>query len=171
MYSNNEAFFAFNVLLYFSHEGLEQEPYLKSAYYRWKNSQGNISKPKQTRHKKEVPIVAQWKWIWLVSLRMWVRSLASLSGSGIRCCHELWCRLAAAAPIWPLAWELPYAAGAALKKKWTKHKKDYIPRPNGIHPKLTKMAQHTQINVIYHINKKRRQKLYDHLKRYRKSIW
>ena len=28
----------------------------------------------------------------------------------------LWCRLAAAAPIQPLAWELPYAAGAALKK-------------------------------------------------------
>ena len=29
----------------------------------------------------------------------------------------LWSRLAAAAPIWPLAWELPYVAGAALKKK------------------------------------------------------
>ena len=29
----------------------------------------------------------------------------------------LWCRLAAAAPIPPLAWELPDAAGVALKKK------------------------------------------------------
>ena len=29
----------------------------------------------------------------------------------------LWCRLAAAALIGPLAWELPYAAGLALKKK------------------------------------------------------
>ena len=29
----------------------------------------------------------------------------------------LWCRLAAAAQIQPLAWELPYATGAALKKK------------------------------------------------------
>ena len=29
----------------------------------------------------------------------------------------LWCRPAAAAPIQPLAWELPYAVGAALKKK------------------------------------------------------
>ena len=29
----------------------------------------------------------------------------------------LWCRLAAVAPIGPLAWEPPYAAGAALKKK------------------------------------------------------
>ena len=29
----------------------------------------------------------------------------------------LWCRQAAAAPIGPLAWELPYAAGVVLKKK------------------------------------------------------
>ena len=28
----------------------------------------------------------------------------------------LWCRLAAAALIQPLAWELPYAAGVALKR-------------------------------------------------------
>ena len=28
----------------------------------------------------------------------------------------LWCRLVAKAPIWLLAWELPYAAGVALKK-------------------------------------------------------
>ena len=30
---------------------------------------------------------------------------------------RLWCRLAAAAPIRPLAWEPPYAALAALKRK------------------------------------------------------
>ena len=29
----------------------------------------------------------------------------------------LWCRAAVAAPILLLAWELPYATGAALKKK------------------------------------------------------
>ena len=29
----------------------------------------------------------------------------------------LWCRLAAAARIHPLAWEPPYAAGVPLKKK------------------------------------------------------
>ena len=29
----------------------------------------------------------------------------------------LWCRLAATTLIQPLAWELPYAAGVALKKK------------------------------------------------------
>ena len=38
------------------------------------------------------PIVAQWKRIRLVSMRLQVRFLASLSGSGIGPCHELWCR-------------------------------------------------------------------------------
>ena len=32
----------------------------------------------------------------------------------------LWCRLAAVAPIRPLAWELPHAAGVALKSKFKK---------------------------------------------------
>jgi len=39
---------------------------------------------------------------------------------------RLWCRPAAVAPIWPLAWELPYATGEALKsippKKSTNNK-------------------------------------------------
>jgi len=64
-------------------------------------------------------------------MRMWVPSLASLSGLRIWCCHELWCRSqtwlrlhiplwlwrrpVATAPIGPLAWEPPYATGAALK--------------------------------------------------------
>ena len=34
----------------------------------------------------------------------------------------LWCRLTAAALIQPLAWELPCAAGAALKKQKQKQK-------------------------------------------------
>ena len=38
----------------------------------------------------------------------WIKDLAL---------HELWCRLAASALTPPLAWELPYAAGAALKRK------------------------------------------------------
>ena len=43
-------------------------------------------------------------------------------GVGGRCGSDLvwlwlWCRLAAAALIHPLAWELPYATGAALKEK------------------------------------------------------
>ena len=42
-------------------------------------------------------------------------------GIGCRCSLDLallwlWRRLAAAAPIQPLAWELPYATGVALKK-------------------------------------------------------
>ena len=62
-------------------------------------------------------------------MRLRVQSLASLSGLGIRVScgvgHKhgsdpallwLWCRLAATAPIRPLAWEPPYAAGAALEK-------------------------------------------------------
>ena len=34
----------------------------------------------------------------------------------------LWCRPAAVAPIQPLAWELPYASGKALKRKRKKEK-------------------------------------------------
>ena len=33
----------------------------------------------------------------------------------------LWCRLAATAPIGPLAWEPPYASGAALKRQKNKN--------------------------------------------------
>ena len=49
---------------------------------------------------------------------------------GIGCRHSsdpmllwLWCRLAAAAPISPLAWELPHTSGAALKRSKKKKKK------------------------------------------------
>ena len=68
----------------------------------------------------------------LVSTRIPVRSLALLSGlrilhiaviCGVGHKHGsdlallwLWCRPAAVAPIRPLAWELPYTVGAALKK-------------------------------------------------------
>ena len=34
----------------------------------------------------------------------------------------MWCRQAAAAPIQPLAWQLPYAAGVVLKGKKEKQK-------------------------------------------------
>ena len=34
----------------------------------------------------------------------------------------LWCRPAATAPIWPLAWELPYTVGAALKRQKQREK-------------------------------------------------
>ena len=40
-----------------------------------------------------VPIVAQQKQIRLGTMRLWVPSLASLSGLRIQRCHELWYRL------------------------------------------------------------------------------
>ena len=77
-------------------------------------------------------MMAQWGLIQLVSMRARVRSLASLSGLGSDIAMScgvgrrrgldpmllwLWCRLAATAPIPPLAWEPPYATGGALKGK------------------------------------------------------
>ena len=74
----------------------------------------------------------------LVPMRIRVQSLASLSGEGCgiatscsvghRCVSDLvllwlWPRLAGAAPIQPLAWKLPYAVDAALKRKKRKEKK------------------------------------------------
>ena len=70
-----------------------------------------------------VPIMAQSKRIWLVSLRMQVQSLASLSRWKILSCRELWCRLAAEALIQPLAWEPPYVQVCPYKKRQKKKKK------------------------------------------------
>ena len=39
-----------------------------------------------------VPFMEQRKRIQLGTMRLWVRSLTSLSGLGIWHCHELWCR-------------------------------------------------------------------------------
>ena len=69
-------------------------------------------------------------------MRLWVRSLALLSGLRIQCCCVvgfrcgsgpalLWLgRRPAATPlIRPLAWEPPYAEGVALERKGKKTKK------------------------------------------------
>ena len=62
----------------------------------------------------------------------WVKDLAFAMSCGVDCRHSsdlvllwLWRRLAAVAPVRPLAGEPPYAAGAALKreKKGKKSKK------------------------------------------------
>ena len=78
----------------------------------------------------------QWKQILLGTVRLQVQSLALLIELRIWHCCELWCRsqrrldmmllwlwyrLAAVAPIGPLAWEPPYVLGMALKSK----KKDF----------------------------------------------
>ena len=52
----------------------------------------------------------------------WVKDPVLKRSIGHRCGSDLawlwlWCGLAAVAPIQPLAWELPYAMGAALKRK------------------------------------------------------
>ena len=36
----------------------------------------------------------------------------------------LWCRLAAVVPIRPLAWDLPYVAGAALRRRKKKRERE-----------------------------------------------
>ena len=57
--------------------------------------------------------MAQRKQIQLGTMSLWVRSLVLL---------WLWRRLAAIAPIRSLAWEPPYAMGAALKGQKPKNK-------------------------------------------------
>ena len=96
--------------------------------------------------------MAQWKRIRLGTMRFQVRSLASLSGLRIhvavsyRVGHRhgsdlallwLWRRLANVAPIRPLAWEFPHAAGTALKRQ-NKTKQKY----------LGKHAEHREKSII-----------------------
>ena len=81
--------------------------------------------------------------IWLGTMKLQVWSLASLSGLRVWHCHELWCKLqswlrsgiavawrrpSAIALIWPLAWELLYAVGVALKKKKSAKRKAQQPK-------------------------------------------
>ena len=106
---------------------------------------GRSFQEKQNPHAKNqcsgVPIIAQWKLIWPAFVRTQVWSLASLTGLRIWCCCKLWyrCRCSSdptllwlwyrpvsRAPIWPLAWEPPFAAGAAIKRQKKKKKKKRI---------------------------------------------
>ena len=68
--------------------------------------------------------MAQQKRIRLVSMRMRIRSPASLSGPEMQGCRQLWRRPAAAAPMRPLAWEPPYATSVALKSKKKESKQE-----------------------------------------------
>ena len=56
-------------------------------------------------------------------LTQWVKRSGVVMSYGVGCRRGsdlvllwLWCRPAAASPMQPLSWELPYATGAALKK-------------------------------------------------------
>ena len=59
-------------------------------------------------------------------MRLWVRSHNLAQWVKDRALLWLWCRLAATAPIRPLAWEPPYAVGAALKGRKKKRKKKNV---------------------------------------------
>ena len=67
-----------------------------------------------------VPVTAQW--VTNPTSIHEVQSLTSFSGLRIQHCCELWCRPAATALVQPLAWEPPYAKGAALKRPKKKKK-------------------------------------------------
>ena len=84
-----------------------------------------------------VPLVAQWVknliyCPWGCGFDPWHHSVAwgssvATSFVGHRCGSDLvllwlWCRPAATAPISPLAWELPYAASVAVKRKINQQK-------------------------------------------------
>ena len=73
----------------------------------------------------------------------------------------LWlcCRPAAASPVPPLAWELPYALGAAFKKTKKKKEKNNslylltpnsqpIPLPLGNHKSVLHVHESTELNSL-----------------------
>lgn len=61
------------------------------------------------------------------SLSEWVKDPTALSFGVVHRCSShpalvwMWCRPGSVAPICPLVWELPYAAGSALKKEKLAH--------------------------------------------------
>ena len=110
-----------------SNEGLPKQ----KEYIEWRPEsmtvQRNLGKKRQAQG---VPVVAQRKWIRLVSMKMRVWSLYQWVGRGSSTVVSwevghldlvwLWYRPTAAALIWPLAWEFPYDTDAVLKKQKNK---------------------------------------------------
>ena len=128
MFSNTLKGFCLDVLIIFVHD------YIHGGFKNLKPPHENAVCETQhsLKQSRGVPVVAHHRQIWLVSVRMGVQSLASLSGLKIRHCMScgighrcgldpsllwLWCRRAAVALIRPLPWELPYAMGGGPPKK------------------------------------------------------
>ena len=97
-----------------------------------------MQKAHQKCHSLGVLVVAQWKQIKLGTMRLWVRSWACSVGwrSGVALSCGIGCRLglnlallwpwhrpAATAPMRPLTWEPPYAAGTGPKRTKGEKKK------------------------------------------------
>ena len=79
--------------------------------------------------------------------------MASLSGLRIQYCHELWCRLAATALIRPLAWDLPYAVGVALKsQKKKKEKRKEKKKKTQMVNKPQRNLKGNNVSIIYNLN-------------------
>ena len=116
--------------------------------------------------------MAQWKRIQLGTMRLWVRSLASLSGLRMQRCHELWCRSqmllrsgVAVALVWagsnssdwtPMDWGPPHAMGAALKrqkdqKKRKKKKKKINTQKSSHFYKLTMKDESEKLGKQSHL--------------------
>ena len=66
----------------------------------------------------------------------------------------LWCRLPAAALIWPLVWELTYASGAALKRPKKKKKKKNPKQQKKPNKKTLKYILHENIEHLGELNYK-----------------
>ena len=72
----------------------------------------------------------------------------------------LWCRPAATAPIRPLAWEPPYAAATALKKKRKKEKG----RQTTVNNYTPGLSHEERENLSRPITRKKTESLIKHLK-------
>ena len=93
---------------------INQETILKKTFF-WSSHYGSAVTNKISIHEDTGSIPG---------LDLWVEDLAFsvCCGIGYRCGLDLallwlWCRSAAITLIRPLAWELPYASGVALKKR------------------------------------------------------
>ena len=105
--------------------------WLKKKKEKRKRNKIHLSSGLKTVSDLGVTIMAQWSANLTRTMRLWIQSLASLSGLRIWPCYELWCvgHRSGSDPdllwLWrrPLAWEPPYAADAPLEKTKKRKKK------------------------------------------------